>query len=179
VPVATKTTGDALPAAFDESPLRAAETALERALASADRTAWVYHYTEDAVFVGPGQPVVQGREALLEMAQSMMPLSSVSIVPVRTEASGNVAAVYGHGSWVNGAGTTRRAQPTFDSSSFGARSQTEHGASLKSSCTLTQTKRLTRVSLVFDLSRDARPSSRRSNWWIGQSGGTRTHHDFQ
>jgi ketosteroid isomerase-like protein len=66
----------------------------------------VYHYSEDAVFVGPGEPVVQGREALLKMARSMMPLSSVSIVPVRTEASANVAAVYGHASWVNGAGTT-------------------------------------------------------------------------
>jgi ketosteroid isomerase-like protein len=36
----------------------------------------------------------------------MRPLSSVMITPLRTEASGNVAAVYGHASWVSGAQTS-------------------------------------------------------------------------
>ena len=91
---------------FDDSEIRAAEKALERALESSDPTAWVYHYTEDAVFVSPGAPAVQGRAALLEMATAMRPLSSVVITPLRTEASGNVAAVYGQASWVSGAHTS-------------------------------------------------------------------------
>jgi uncharacterized protein (TIGR02246 family) len=82
--------------------IRTAERALERALASSDPTAWVYAYTEDAVFVAPGAPAVQGRAALLEMAKAMSPLSSVSIKSLRTEGSGNLACVYGRASWVNG-----------------------------------------------------------------------------
>ena len=45
---------------FNDAEIRAAEKALEQALESADSTAWVYAYTEDAVFVGPGAPEVQG-----------------------------------------------------------------------------------------------------------------------
>jgi uncharacterized protein (TIGR02246 family) len=88
-----------------EGELRAAEKALARALESTDPTAWVHHYTEDAIFVAPGAPAVQGRAALLEMAKAMHRLSSVVITPIRTEASGNVASVYAQGSWVNGAQT--------------------------------------------------------------------------
>jgi ketosteroid isomerase-like protein len=62
----------------------------------------VYAYTEDAMFVGPGGPAVQGRAALLEMARAMKPLSSVSIQALRTEGSENLAYVYGVGSWVSG-----------------------------------------------------------------------------
>ena len=42
--------------------------ALEAALQGPDLTAWVYCYTEDAVFVGPTTRAVHGREELLEMA---------------------------------------------------------------------------------------------------------------
>ena len=63
---------------------------------------WVYSYTEDAVFVAPGAPAVQGRAALLQMAKAMKPLSSVSIQPMRTEGSGGLATVYAHASWVSG-----------------------------------------------------------------------------
>jgi uncharacterized protein (TIGR02246 family) len=87
---------------FNEAEIRAAERALEQALQSPDPTAWVYSYTEDAVFVAPGAPAVQGRAALLQMAKAMKPLSSVSIQPMRTEGSGGLATVYGHASWVNG-----------------------------------------------------------------------------
>jgi uncharacterized protein (TIGR02246 family) len=87
---------------FDVTEIRNAERLLEQALESPDPTAWVYHYTEDAVFVGPGTPAVQGREALLQMARAMQPLSSVSLVPLRTEGSGNIACTYGEGTWVNG-----------------------------------------------------------------------------
>ena len=91
---------------FPDSELRAAEKALEQALESSDPTAWVYHYTEDAVFVSPGGPAVQGRTALLNMAKAMRPLSSVAITPLRTEASGSMAAVYARGSWTSGAQTS-------------------------------------------------------------------------
>jgi hypothetical protein len=40
------------------------------------------------MFVGPGAPAVQGREALLQMARAMQLLSSVSITPPRMEGSG-------------------------------------------------------------------------------------------
>ena len=85
-----------------ETEIRNAERALEAALESPDPTAWVYMYTEDAMFVGPGAPAVQGREALLEMARAMRPLSSVSIQALRTEGSGNLAYAYGLASWVSG-----------------------------------------------------------------------------
>jgi uncharacterized protein (TIGR02246 family) len=87
---------------FDEAEIRAAERALVQALQAPDPTAWVYSYTEDAVFVAPGAPAVQGRAALLQMASAMKPLSSVSLQPIRTEGSANLATVYAHGSWVNG-----------------------------------------------------------------------------
>jgi uncharacterized protein (TIGR02246 family) len=91
-----------MPPPFDESEIRIAERALEEALGAPDPTAWVYHYTEDAVFVGPGYPDVQGRAALLRMAEAMTPLSSVSITSRRTEGSGNLAYAYGDAAWVNG-----------------------------------------------------------------------------
>jgi uncharacterized protein (TIGR02246 family) len=87
---------------FDPNEIRAAERALEQALESTDPGAWVYAYTEDAVFVGPGSPAVEGRAALLDMARAMKPLSMVSIRTLRIEGSGNVACCYAHASWVSG-----------------------------------------------------------------------------
>lgn len=87
---------------FDAAGIRAAERALIQALESSDPTAWVYAYTEDAVFVAPGAPAVQGRAALLPMARAMKPLSSVWIQPMRTEGSGNLATDYAQASWVDG-----------------------------------------------------------------------------
>jgi ketosteroid isomerase-like protein len=86
---------------FDESEIRAAERALAAALAADDRTAWVFHYTEDAVFDGGGHAVV-GRDALLAMANDMQPLSSVTIRAMRTEGSGDVATVWAEASWISG-----------------------------------------------------------------------------
>ena len=89
-------------ARFDENEIRAAERTLAAALEAADPTAWVTMYTEDAIFVGPGSPAVEGREALLQMARAMNPLSSVVMTPIKTEGDGNVVCVYCRGSWVNG-----------------------------------------------------------------------------
>jgi ketosteroid isomerase-like protein len=87
---------------FDEAPIRAAERRLAAALESRDPTAWVYEYTADAVFDGGGEHAAEGREALLAMARSMRRLSDVSIRPLRTEGSGDLAAVWCEASWVSG-----------------------------------------------------------------------------
>lgn len=87
---------------FDAAEIRAAERALEQALQSSEPTARVYSYTEDAIFVAPGAPAVQGRAALLQMARAMKPLSSVSIQPIRTEGSEGLATVYAYASWTSG-----------------------------------------------------------------------------
>jgi len=89
-------------ATFDESEIRAAERRLETALEASDPTAWVFDYTEDAVFDGGGEHAVVGRDSLLAMARSMRPLRSVSIRPLRTEGRGGLAAVWIEGSWVSG-----------------------------------------------------------------------------
>lgn len=89
--------------AFNESEIRAAERRLETALEAVDRTAWVYHYTSDAVFDGGGEHAVVGRDSLLAMAASMRPLTGVSIRPLRTEGCGGLATVWAEASWVSGA----------------------------------------------------------------------------
>ena len=87
---------------FDDQEIRAAETALESALSAVDPTAWVYEYTEDAVFDGGGDEVLRGREALLGLARAMAPMRDVSIRPLRTEGTGYLATVWFEGSWVSG-----------------------------------------------------------------------------
>jgi uncharacterized protein (TIGR02246 family) len=96
----------------DPAPIRAAEREMIAALESSDPTAWVAHYTEDALFLEAGGPPVEGRAALLKLAKAMPPLSSVQITPLRTERHGDLAVVYCTGTWVNGrppnAGSTSR-----------------------------------------------------------------------
>lgn len=87
---------------FDDQEIRAAERDLVAALSAADPTAWVYEYTEDAVFDGGGDEVLRGREALLGLARAMAPMRDVSIRPLRTEGSGHLATVWFEGSWVSG-----------------------------------------------------------------------------
>jgi ketosteroid isomerase-like protein len=87
---------------FNAEEIRAAERRLEAALAADDPTAWVFEYTEDAVFDAGGDHVVQGRAALLNMAKSMTPLRSVVMRDRLTEGSGALATVWCEGSWVSG-----------------------------------------------------------------------------
>jgi hypothetical protein len=61
---------------FDDAEIRAAERRLVAALEDPDPTAWVFKYTDDAVLDAGGEHAVQGREALLDMANAMQPLSS-------------------------------------------------------------------------------------------------------
>jgi ketosteroid isomerase-like protein len=85
----------------DISDIRAAEEALAEAFESPDLTAWVDFYTDDAVFVGPGVPAIEGRRALLEVAPQIS-ISSMEIVADSTLGAADFAATVGHASWVSG-----------------------------------------------------------------------------
>ena len=85
----------------DISAIRAAELSLAQAFESPDPTAWVDFYTDDAIFVGPGAPAIEGRAALLEVAPHIS-ISSMELEVQSTLGSGDLAATCGRGSWVSG-----------------------------------------------------------------------------
>ena len=85
----------------DISAIRAAERALAEAFESPDLTAWVDSYTEDAIFVGPGVPAIEGRAALLEVAPQIS-ISSMEIAAHSTLGEGDLAATSGRVTWVSG-----------------------------------------------------------------------------
>ena len=85
----------------DISAIRAGEKALAQAFESPDRTAWVDSYTEDAIFVGPGVPAIEGRRALLEVAPQIS-ISSMEIAAHSTLGTGDLAAAFGSATWVSG-----------------------------------------------------------------------------
>jgi len=85
----------------DVSAIRAAERALAEAFESADPTAWVDFYTDDAIFVGPGAPAIEGRAALIEVAPHIS-ISSMRIEAQSTFGAGDFAATYGRGIWLSG-----------------------------------------------------------------------------
>ena len=87
--------------AFDISAIRAAERSLAEAFESSDLTAWVDSYTDDAIFVGPGVPAIEGRAALLEVAPHIS-ISSMEIEVQSTLCSVDLAATCGRASWVSG-----------------------------------------------------------------------------
>jgi ketosteroid isomerase-like protein len=61
----------------------------------------VYFYTDDAIFVGPGVPAIEGRPALLEVA----PHISISAMEIEVRSSlgdGDLAVTCGRASWVSG-----------------------------------------------------------------------------
>jgi uncharacterized protein (TIGR02246 family) len=85
----------------DITAIRAAEAALAEAFEDCDPTAWVSCYTEDAIFVGPGSPAIEGRAALLAVAPQVT-MSSLEIVADSTIGAGDVAATTGRATWVSG-----------------------------------------------------------------------------
>jgi len=85
----------------DVAAIRSAEKTLADAFEASDPTAWVDSYTEDAIFVGPGMPAVEGRDALLDLAPAVA-ISSMEIVADSTIGAGDFAATQGHVNWVNG-----------------------------------------------------------------------------
>ena len=74
----------------DIAAIRAAEDALAEALEAPDRAAWVDFYTEDAIFVGPGMPAIEGRAAFLEAAREIA-ISSMKITADSTIGAGDFA----------------------------------------------------------------------------------------
>lgn len=85
----------------DIAAIRAAERALAQAFESSDPTAWVDSYTDDATFVGPGVPAIEGRPALLEVAPQIS-ISSMEIAAQSTLGAGDLAATFGRATWVSG-----------------------------------------------------------------------------
>ena len=85
----------------DISAIREAEKALAEAFESSDLTAWVDSYTDDAVFVGPGMPAIEGRSAFLDAAPQIS-ISSMEIVADSTLGAGDFAATLGRATWVTG-----------------------------------------------------------------------------
>ena len=85
----------------DISAIRDAERALAQAFESPDPTAWVDSYTDDAIFVGPGMPAIEGRRALLEVAPQVS-ISSMEIAADSTIGTGDLAATLGRATWVSG-----------------------------------------------------------------------------
>ena len=85
----------------DISDIRAAEEALAKAFESPELTAWVDFYTDDAVFVGPGAPAIEGRRAFLDVAPQIS-ISSIEIVADSTLGTDDFAATLGRASWVSG-----------------------------------------------------------------------------
>jgi uncharacterized protein (TIGR02246 family) len=85
----------------DVAAIRGAEKALGDAFEASDPTAWVDYYTEDAIFVGPGTPAIEGRDALLDAAPAAV-ISSMEIVADSTLGAGDFAATQGRANWVSG-----------------------------------------------------------------------------
>lgn len=85
----------------DIAAIRGAEQALADAFEAPDPAAWVDFYTEDAIFVGPGMPAIEGRDALLSAAPSVV-ISSMKIDADSTIGAGDFAATQGRGTWVSG-----------------------------------------------------------------------------
>ena len=85
----------------DVAAIRAAEAALADAFEAPDRTAWVDFYTDDAIFVGPGAPAIEGRSSLLDAARAIT-ISSMEIAADSTLGSGDFAATVGRATWVSG-----------------------------------------------------------------------------
>lgn len=85
----------------DISAIRAAERALAQAFESPDLTAWVDSYTDDAIFVGPGVPAIEGRSGLLDAAPQIS-ISSMEIAADSTLGTGDFAATLGRATWVSG-----------------------------------------------------------------------------
>ncbi len=87
--------------ASDLAAIRTAEKTLAEAFESADPTAWVDSYTQDAIFVGPGMAAIEGRLALRERA-AQISVSSMEISADSTLGAGDFAATLGRATWVSG-----------------------------------------------------------------------------
>ena len=85
----------------DVAAIRAAGEALAEAFEAPDPTAWVDFYTDDAIFVGPGMPAIEGRNGFLDAARELT-ISSMEIAVDSTLGAGDFAATLGRARWVSG-----------------------------------------------------------------------------
>ena len=85
----------------DISAIREAEKALAEAFESSELAAWVDSYTDDAIFVGPGVPAIEGRSAFFD-AVPQISISSMEIVADSTLGEGDFAATLGRATWASG-----------------------------------------------------------------------------
>ena len=81
--------------------IRAATAALAASFDAPDPAAWVDHYTEDAMFVGPRSTAIEGQEALRALVPHLS-MSDVEIVAESVIGSGELAAAVGRASWDGG-----------------------------------------------------------------------------
>jgi ketosteroid isomerase-like protein len=58
-------------------------------------------YTDDAIFVGPRVPAIEGRSAFLDVAPQIS-ISSMEIIADSTIGTDDFAATLGRGTWVTG-----------------------------------------------------------------------------
>ena len=86
---------------FDPEEIRSAERHLIALLEDSDTGKRVMSYTEDAVFMMPGEPPIEGREQMRSRAKTR--LHSVSLIPLTTEGNERFASVYAASAvfWVN------------------------------------------------------------------------------
>jgi ketosteroid isomerase-like protein len=77
---------------FDPEEIRSAERHLVALLEDPDTGKRVTSYTEDAVFMMPGEPPIEGREQMRRRTKTR--LYSVSFTPLTTEGNERLASVY-------------------------------------------------------------------------------------
>jgi len=93
---------------FDPEEIRSAERHLIALLEDSDTGKRVMSYTEDAVFMMPGEPPIEGREQMRSRAKTR--LHSVSLIPLTTEGNECFASVYARFSCVLGKSETSEGQ---------------------------------------------------------------------
>lgn len=85
------------PAFSDEdiAAIKESSEAFVQALLSKDWPAVAAMYTEDASFMPPNQPIVQGRAAIQTWMEAFPPLAEFNLTPVEIEGCGDLAYVRG------------------------------------------------------------------------------------
>jgi ketosteroid isomerase-like protein len=93
---------------FDPEEIRSAERHLVALLEDQDTGKRLMRYTEDAVFMMPGEPPIEGREQMRRRTKTR--LYSVSLIPLTTEGNDRMASVYARFSCVVGKSETSEGQ---------------------------------------------------------------------
>ncbi len=88
--------GEAGPLSNDDvAAIRATTDPFAQAVLSDDWAAWAAGFTEDAVFMPPNQPLVQGRAALQAWGEAYPTTTQFTITQVEIDGGGDLAVVRG------------------------------------------------------------------------------------